>query len=95
MEKWKAYLISNLLYNRVDRIKFNRPHFGIFLCEKEVMKKKEVLKLIEVLVLHSLFCLYIRVERNTLQRIKVTEVEFKKHKSSFVSSPREMKIETS
>ena len=35
-------------------------------------EKKEVLKLIEVLVLHSLFCLYIRVERNALQRIKVT-----------------------
>ena len=59
------------------------------------MKKKEVLKLIEVLVLHFLFCLYIRVERNTLQRIKVTEVEFKKHKYSFVSNPREMKVETS
>ena len=94
MEKWKAYLISNLLYNTVDRINVNHPHFGFF-YEKRSYEKKEVLKLIEVLVLHFLFCLYIRVERNTLQRIKVTEVEFKKHKSSFVSSPIEMKVETS
>ena len=63
--------------------------------KKGSYEKKEVLKLIEVLVLHFLFCLYIRVEINTLQRIKVTEVEFKKHKSSFVSSPIEMKVETS